>query len=335
MVDIQAAYKEIAGFTPDHAAIHKIMRCGRILQLGDSDSGWLLLVTLEAHGAGVRAALNSASTLAAAAGSAASDAGKAAADAGRAATAITAAVRAAEPALGKILQTATGAATGMLEAAMAALARTIQKTGTETSERFQGIIERVGRNAVGAITTAGNEAGSTIRSAARETTTTVTTAMAKATTDLLDGAAEVRDAITEDWKTAVALAVSEKLAASTRADAAASRRQTIKTSAIAGTVATILLTGVGYAAHHYGWSDGYQVGRAAVINHVHDQKVRASWANTPDGQLAYVLYLAGSIRKLVLCNQPGWKIEKGGKVCFPDTVGSKRNKPLYGWAITP
>ncbi|MGC8808595.1 MAG: hypothetical protein ACP5QB_13885, partial [Thiomonas sp.] len=64
----------------------------------------------------------------------------------------------------------------------------------------------------------------------------------------------------------------------------------------------------------------------------HDQQtIRASWANTPDGKLAYRLYLAGSIPILANCNRPGWKIGKGGTVCYPYT----KDKTIYGWGIGP
>lgn len=50
----------------------------------------------------------------------------------------------------------------------------------------------------------------------------------------------------------------------------------------------------------------------------------SSWANTPEGQLAYQLAKAGSLRELASCSGHGW-FERDG-VCYP---GARS----HGWRL--
>lgn len=54
----------------------------------------------------------------------------------------------------------------------------------------------------------------------------------------------------------------------------------------------------------------------------------ASWANTPEGQLAYGLAQAGSVRELATCSGHGWVIERGS--CFPRQLLKGQ---MFGWKL--
>jgi hypothetical protein len=84
------------------------------------------------------------------------------------------------------------------------------------------------------------------------------------------------------------------------------------------TIVNILASRSGRAAGH---ADGYQAAR--------DERAAESWANTPEGQLAYGLAKAGSIRVLATCSGRGWVVKEA--YCFPRAdTGS-----VYGWRLSP
>jgi hypothetical protein len=70
-----------------------------------------------------------------------------------------------------------------------------------------------------------------------------------------------------------------------------------------------------------GWSygagrrSGFDAGRVDGYSAARDENAAAAWANTPEGQLAYGLAKAGSIRDLATCSGRGWKRE--ANLCFP------------------
>jgi hypothetical protein len=68
-----------------------------------------------------------------------------------------------------------------------------------------------------------------------------------------------------------------------------------------------------------GYSDGYQAAR--------DERAADAWANTPEGQLAYGLSKAGTIRMLATCSGRGWTMKDG--FCYPHP----ENGSVYGWRI--
>jgi hypothetical protein len=74
------------------------------------------------------------------------------------------------------------------------------------------------------------------------------------------------------------------------------------------------------AAYARGWGEAY---RAAA-----DQKAAASWANTPEGQLAYGLATVGSIRELASCSGRGW-IRKDD-ICYP----RPERGAVHGWRLS-
>ncbi len=69
-----------------------------------------------------------------------------------------------------------------------------------------------------------------------------------------------------------------------------------------------------------GLGEGYEVAR--------HEAAAASWANTPEGQLAYRLALVGSLQQVAKCSEPGWKISKGA--CLPYSAPDGN---LHGWVI--
>lgn len=73
------------------------------------------------------------------------------------------------------------------------------------------------------------------------------------------------------------------------------------------------------AGYARGWSEGYRNAR--------DERAAASWANTPEGQLAYGLAKAGSIRALATCGGQGWVQKK--RVCLP----MPDRGTVHGWVL--
>jgi hypothetical protein len=82
---------------------------------------------------------------------------------------------------------------------------------------------------------------------------------------------------------------------------------------------------IGWWAHGKGQREGYSVGYQAARDKYEDAAAIASWANTPEGQLAYGFAKAGSLRELATCSGHGW-VERDG-VCYP---GSK----THGWRLS-
>lgn len=83
-----------------------------------------------------------------------------------------------------------------------------------------------------------------------------------------------------------------------------------------------LLTG--WLAFQHGKEAGLGSGYAAARH----EFAAASWANTPEGQLAYRLALAGSLQQVARCTQPGWKVSKGACLPLANSDGT-----TYGWVM--
>ena len=86
----------------------------------------------------------------------------------------------------------------------------------------------------------------------------------------------------------------------------------------------------GWMMYKRGYQSGYAEGHEHGYVETKDERSAASWANTPEGKLAYGLAQAGSIRRLAECDSDGWTVK--GSACFPN-VGS--NNMIYGWKIKP
>lgn len=99
-------------------------------------------------------------------------------------------------------------------------------------------------------------------------------------------------------------------------------------SAVKWVLAGVALAGVlTVTAGWIGFSQGQKAGQAIAYATAKQGAIVNTWVTTGEGQLAYRLYQAGSIRMLANCTGKGWK-EKDG-TCFP--FPSENN--VHGWGI--
>lgn len=335
MTTIKAIYQEIAGSEPDREAVTRIGRAGRLLNLTETDSGWLLLAVLAAHGALAQADLQSASTLAASLSIAADDAKVTTEAVGRAATAAATTISKvtddAKPALIGAVDTAAWHIAGKLEAWQEILGQKIETLGTETGNLLVTRANAACRGVETAIANAATKATGELWNKVDTAVDQAALIIRGVSTDLRNGARDARDETVADWRSAVTTAVNAEFSTRSIIDTQAAKRRTIQTSAIAGGLVAALIAGVGYGAHRIGWRDGMQYAIGKTLTKIHDQKARASWANTTNGKLAYQLYQAGSIHELATCNQPGWDVEtqKVGLACLPTAMKGE----TYGWLL--
>ena len=104
----------------------------------------------------------------------------------------------------------------------------------------------------------------------------------------------------------------------------AARKQQWKALGAGIAAAAISLLVTGWVCFDAGKEAGY----GAAIKVARNETAAAAWANTPEGQLAYRLALAGSLQQVARCSAPGWKIRNGA--CLPqvDADGT-----LHGWVM--
>jgi hypothetical protein len=88
--------------------------------------------------------------------------------------------------------------------------------------------------------------------------------------------------------------------------------------------ATVCISMIGWWAHGRGQREGYAIGRDTAREKYETAAAMGSWANTPEGQLAYGLAKVGSLRELAMCSGHGW-VEKDG-VCYP-------SGKAHGWRL--
>jgi hypothetical protein len=122
--------------------------------------------------------------------------------------------------------------------------------------------------------------------------------------------AQARAAAAETTK-ALAHAVAEAATASAKRAAGAQR---LKWMVGCVTAVSLCLTTIGWWAHSRGERAGYAMGYEAARTRFESAAAMFSWANTPEGQLAYELAKAGSLRELATCSGHGW-FERDG-ACF-------------------
>jgi hypothetical protein len=336
MTTIETIYQEIAGNAPDRESVARIRRAGRLLNLSETDSGWLLLAVLAAHGSLAQANLQTAATLAASLSIAADEAKATTQALTRASNTATAAIveatDEATPAFTGAIATAVGRVAGELNSIQGNLLKTIQAIDAEMNDALASRVGAMGR-AVGqatdiAASNAAHKLGTTVNAALGEAIETIRNASA----DLKNGASAAREATVEHWRSEVVKAVTSTLSSQSLVETEDAKRRTIRTAALTSGLIAILIAGVGFGAHRIGWQDGKQYGVGKTLAQVHDQKIRASWANTPDGQLAYALYQGGDIAEVATCNAPGWKIETTllGPVCLPYPA---KDGSINGWYL--
>lgn len=85
---------------------------------------------------------------------------------------------------------------------------------------------------------------------------------------------------------------------------------------------TILMTGL------LAFSQGKEAGFGEGFKAARHEAAAASWANTPQGQMAYRLALVGSLDQVARCTAAGWKVKNGACLPYPDSDGS-----LHGWMM--
>jgi hypothetical protein len=171
--------------------------------------------------------------------------------------------------------------------------------------------------------TAGHQVAHKINMAA----TDALIALGRAKEGLINEAALAGRATVAKWANAVDETVQKRIEQKSENDQASQGRRTLLTIAITVLVTLGGLTGVGMVANGAGYRTGYAEG----VQSNFDAKERAAWANTKEGQEAYLLGLTGSIQTLAACGNPGWKVEKqdATRVCVP----RKAVDGLHGWAI--
>lgn len=134
--------------------------------------------------------------------------------------------------------------------------------------------------------------------------------------------AQARAAVAETTK-ALANAVAGAATASAKKAAGA---QMLKWAMGCFLAATGCISTIGWWAHGRGQREGYAVGYEAARDRYENAAAMASWANTPEGQLAYGLAKAGSLRELATCSGHGW-FERDG-LCYPSSK-------THGWRLPP
>jgi hypothetical protein len=102
-----------------------------------------------------------------------------------------------------------------------------------------------------------------------------------------------------------------------------SKKQMWKWAAGCITVAFVALGGFGWFCQDM----GYKAGIGDGYSQAKDEKSAASWANTPEGKLAFKLAQTSTFKNLIYCNRPGWKIENGGCVVHQIDNG------IYPWVL--
>jgi hypothetical protein len=104
--------------------------------------------------------------------------------------------------------------------------------------------------------------------------------------------------------------------------------QLMKWGSIAGGVICVSLLIVGLTAFARGQEQGRAVGENMAKRECAALVVASSWANTPEGQVAYALAKAGGLGEVARC---------AGRGMFPRdgwcTVPSERGKPLARWPL--
>ncbi|MEO8211627.1 MAG: DUF6753 family protein [Myxococcales bacterium] len=103
--------------------------------------------------------------------------------------------------------------------------------------------------------------------------------------------------------------------------------QKLQWAAVCIGTALVALLVVGWFGFRKGVEMGYARGWAKADDTGRIAASAASWANTPEGRLAYGLMQAGSIRELAECSGRGWSAKDG--MCWPQMEKGK----IHGWRL--
>jgi hypothetical protein len=153
-----------------------------------------------------------------------------------------------------------------------------------------------------------------IAEAARDVTKT-----ARATAEVETKAAQ------EATKRALMAAVHE---AAVKSSEDAAGAQLAKWVAVAGGVVCVSLVIVGWSAFAHGRDNGRAVGENIAKRECAALVAASSWANTPDGQLAYMFAKVGGLGEVARCAGRGM-VPKDGWCVVP----SERGRPLARWPV--
>jgi hypothetical protein len=108
----------------------------------------------------------------------------------------------------------------------------------------------------------------------------------------------------------------------------ATRAQAVKWAAVAAGAFVLSLTFLSWGAFGHGEEKGRAVGRETANRQYAALAAAASWANTPEGQLAYALAKAGGLAEVARCSGRGMVSRDGW--C---TVPSERGRLLARWPL--
>jgi hypothetical protein len=153
--------------------------------------------------------------------------------------------------------------------------------------------------------------------------------IAKAAQDTLSNFKETADSVIE----ASAQAAKEDLAKAVAQAAQEVARNTAAKQmwqwALGCIAAAFLCFGAfGWYMHSSAYKAGFSAGYAEGYKKSVDEKAAASWANTPQGRLAYRFAQLGQLDALARCEGDGWRVENGACYPFPTKDGR-----TYGWRM--
>lgn len=106
--------------------------------------------------------------------------------------------------------------------------------------------------------------------------------------------------------------------------------QFVKWVSIAAGIICVALVLVGWRAFGHGQEKGKAVGENLAKKECAALVAASSWANTPEGQLAYALAKVGGLGEVARCSGRGMISREGS--C---TVQSERGKTLARWPLPP
>lgn len=153
--------------------------------------------------------------------------------------------------------------------------------------------------------------------------------IAKATQDTLSQFKVTADA-TAKASVATAQANLAQAVATTAKEVAhhTSRKQMWQWAAGCMTLTVITLASLSWYIHKQAYDAGYNLGYGTAYMQAKDEKAAASWANTPEGKLAYKMAKIGGLQQVARCQNNGWVVQNGA--CFVKTAADGQ---IYGWQL--
>ncbi len=94
-------------------------------------------------------------------------------------------------------------------------------------------------------------------------------------------------------------------------------------------IVSLCLGGVFWYGHSTAYEAGKRYGYGVGYSEARNEQAAASWANTPEGRMAYRFAQSGELQRLARCQGKGWKAEKG--VCYPHS--NPGDRMIYGWRL--